>query len=242
VGATGIDETKGVASKWHGSSSSADEAYGDFVAENLIGVNHAHFFCFKLDLDIDGVNNSFETVMLKKVRNGQALRKSMWVAIPRIEKREADAKLNEDPRQPALWRVVNPNVNDAEGYPVGYELIPAPRTADLLDPDDYPRKRAGFADYQLWVTPYTAEQAAAGRYPNQSHGGDGLPAWTRENRSIENTDLVLWYTIGFNHMPAPEDWPILPTMWHEFELRPRGFFDHNPVIDLPAPSIQNAAR
>jgi primary-amine oxidase len=205
-------------------------------------VNHAHFFCFKLDLDIDGVRNSFETVNLKKIRDERSLRKSMWVAQPTIAQRETEAKLNEDPRDPTLWRIVNPNVTDAMGYPVGYELVPAPRTADLLDPDDYPRKRAGFADYQLWVTPYTEEQAAAGPYPNQSHGGEGLPAWTRENLPIENTDLVLWYTIGFNHAPVTEDWPILPTMWHEFALRPRGFFAHSPVIDLPAPSTQSASK
>jgi primary-amine oxidase len=236
VGATGIDETKGEVSRHHSGSSGADDAYGNFIADNLVGVNHDHFFCFKLDVDVDGTRNSFETVGLKKIRDEHALRKSMWVSRAGIVKREADAKLNIDPKNPALWRVVNPNVSDAMGYPVGYELIPAPQTSDLLDADDYPRKRAGFADYQLWVTPYTTEQTAAGRYPNQSHGGDGLPAWTRENRSIENTDLVLWYTIGFDHLPVTEDWPILPTMWHEFELRPRGFFAHSPVIDLPAPA------
>ena len=90
------------------------------------------------------------------------------------------------------------------GDPVSYELIPQHNVTDLLDADDYPRKRAGFADYQLWVTPYTREQAAAGVYPNQSSGGDGLPAWTRQNHSIENTDLVLWYTLGFHHTPVSE--------------------------------------
>jgi primary-amine oxidase len=242
VGATGIDETKGVVSKRHGSKSAADEKYGTFIADNLVGVNHVHYFCFKLDLDIDGARNSFETVSLKKIRDEHALRKSMWIAQPRIAQREAEAKLNEDPRAPTLWQIINPNVTDAMGYPVAYELVPAPQTPDLLDPDDYPRKRAAFADYQLWVTPYTAEQAAAGLYPNQSHGGEGLPAWTRENRSIEDTDLVLWYTIGFNHLPVSEDWPILPTVWHEFALRPRGFFARNPVIDLPAPSTESAAK
>jgi primary-amine oxidase len=126
-------------------------------------------------------------------------------------------------------------MSNAMGDPVSYELIPGHNISDLLDPDDYPRRRAGFADYQLWVTPYTAEQAAAGLYPNQSKGGDGLPAWTSHNRSIENTDLVLWYTLGFHHSPVSEDWPVLPTMWHEFYLRPRGFFSSSPVLDVPAP-------
>jgi len=243
VGATGIDETKGVASKNYAARQGSDGAYGTFIADNLVGVNHDHFFCFKLDLDIDGVNNSFETVRLKKVRLGkESLRKSVWAAQPKIARLESEAKLNEDMHAPSLWRVINPKVLDPMGYPVAYELIPGHNADDLLDPDDYPRRRAGFADYQLWVTPYTAQQAAAGMYPNQSKGADGLPAWTKQNRSIEHTDLVLWYTIGFHHAPVSEDWPVLPTMWHEFYLRPRGFFARSPVIDLPAPKLEGAQQ
>jgi primary-amine oxidase len=242
VGATGIDEVKGVASKNYASAHGSDADYGEFVADNLVGVNHDHFFCYKLDLDVDGTSNSFEKVQLKKIRLDQSSpRKSLWIAQPEIAKFEADAKLNEDMHQPTLWRVINPGVNDAVGYPVSYELMPGHNASDMLDADDYPRMRAGFADYQLWVTPYTAEQTAAGLYPNQSKGGDGLPAWTKANRSIENTDVVLWYTIGFHHTPVPEDWPVLPTMEHEFYLRPRGFFSRSPVIDLPAPK-EDAAK
>jgi primary-amine oxidase len=236
VGSTGIDEVKGVASRNSNARSGSDGDYGTFVADNLIGVNHDHFFCFKLDLDVDGTNNSFETVRLKKIGlKTESPRKSFWVTQPKIAEVESEAKLNEDMHEPALWRVINPNVSNTMGDPVSYELIPQHNINDLLDPDDYPRRRAGFADYQLWVTPYTPEQAAAGAYPNQSKGGDGLPAWTKQNRSIGNTDLVLWYTIGFHHTPVSEDWPVLPTMWHEFYLRPRGFFSRSPVIDLPAP-------
>jgi primary-amine oxidase len=179
VGATGIDEVKGVASKNYASGSDRDGRYGTYIADNTVGVNHDHFFCFKLDLDVDGTNNSFETVQLKKIRQGNSsLRKSLWVAQPKIAEVESEARLNEDMHEPALWRVINPNAIDSSGYPVSYELVPAHAASDMLDPDDYPRRRAGFADYQLWVTPYTPEPAAAGLYPNQSRGGDGLPAWT----------------------------------------------------------------
>ncbi|HUN98633.1 MAG TPA: primary-amine oxidase [Bradyrhizobium sp.] len=243
VGATGIDEIKGVASKNYATAQGDDAKYGEFVADNLVGTNHDHFFCFKLDLDIDGTNNTFETVDLKKIRQSdESLRKSYWAAQTKVAKVEADAKLNEDMMEPSLWRVINPDVRDSIGYPVSYELIPGHNASDLLDPDDYPKKRGGFADYQLWVTPYTPQQAAAGMYPNQGKGNDGLPQWTKQNLPIQNTDIVLWYTVGFHHTPVPEDWPVLPTMWHEFFLRPRGFFSRSPVIDLPPPQQDGATQ
>jgi Cu2+-containing amine oxidase len=33
--------------------------------------------------------------------------------------------------------------------------------------------------------------------------------------------------------PRAEDWPVMPTAWHEFELQPVNFFAHNPALDLP---------
>src|SRR5438876_2310903 len=54
VGATGIIETKGVKEKEpsaeHVMLEGKDE-YGHFVGENTVGVNHDHFFSFRLDLD-----------------------------------------------------------------------------------------------------------------------------------------------------------------------------------------------
>jgi len=92
----------------------------------------------------------------------------------------------------------------------------------------------GFIGHHLWVTPYHPdERYAAGAYPNQSRGGDGLPRWTSADRPIENTDIVLWYTLNFHHVVRTEDWPVMSVVWKGFELRPFHFFDRNPAIDLP---------
>jgi len=32
-----------------------------------------------------------------------------------------------------------------------------------------------------------------------SDGNDTLKTWTEEDRSIANTDIVSWYTMGFHH-------------------------------------------
>jgi len=236
VGATGFDETKAVKSRTAAEDSDGqDGLYGRFIAENTVAVDHDHFFSFRLDFDIDGTANSFVRDKLQTKRlPPSSLRKSLWVAEPEIAKTEEQAKIHMSMEHPEVWRVINPSVKNSLGYPVGYELMGGENAMSLLVPEDYPQKRAGFTDYQLWVTPYRDnERYAAGDYPMQSKGGDGLPAWTKANRAIENTDIVLWYTIGFHHVPHAEDWPVMPTIWHEFELRPVNFFDRNPALDLP---------
>jgi Cu2+-containing amine oxidase len=101
--------------------------------------------------------------------------------------------------------------------------------------------RAGFSDYQLWVTPYRDnERYAAGGVPVQSKGGDGLPVWTGANRPIENTDIVVWYTMGFHHVPHSEDWPVLPTLWHEFAPAPGQFLCAQPCARHSQAAVTSA--
>ena len=84
------------------------------------------------------------------------------------------------------------------------------------------------------MTPYRPNEFyASGVAPSGNKGDDGLAAWTKANRPVENTDILLWYTLGFHHVPRAEDWPIMPTMWHEFVIRPYDFFSKNPALDLP---------
>ncbi len=44
---------------------------------------------------------------------------------------------------------------------------------------------------------------------------------------------VVWHTFGMTHIPRPEDWPVMPVDVNGFVLRPVGFFDRNPTLDIP---------
>lgn len=53
------------------------------------------------------------------------------------------------------------------------------------------------------------------------------------SESIDNTDVVLWHTFGVTHIPAPEDFPVMPAEPITLLLRPRNFFSNNPAMDVP---------
>jgi primary-amine oxidase len=244
MGATGIDQVETVSEESavasdassggsNGSGSRLDR-YGRFVAPYQVAVNHSHFFNFRLDFDIDGERNTLLVDRLETERLPESNpRRSVWRVNSLEATREADAKRMPDMGKPEFWRVVNPSGLGPLGYPAGY-MLEGHGAMTLLSDDDYMRRRAGFTDFTLWATPYSpAELFAAGDYPTASVAGQGLPEWTRQNRAIANTDIVLWYTIGFHHVARPEDWPILPFEMHGFDIKPSAFFRRNPSIDLP---------
>jgi hypothetical protein len=202
------------------------DAFGRFVDKRMVAINHDHYFNFRLDLDVDGPQNNFEIDRLVTKRLPESHpRRSLWVCEPVMARTESDAQLNVDHHQnPALWRVLSTKRTNKVGYPSSYQVLPGMSIQTLLTENDYPRRRAGFINHHLWVTPYRPEERfAAGNYPTLSEPGQGLPPWTAANRSIHNTDIVLWYSLGMHHMVRAEDWPVMPVLWHSFELRPLTF-------------------
>lgn len=228
VGATGMDQVKAA------SGTPKDNDYGRLIADKLIGVNHSHFFSFRLDMDVDGEQNALLVDKLQTTTlPASNPRRSVWTVNALAPQREKDAMRMSPMNAPEIWRIVNPNVKNPFGWPVGYE-VEGHGAMSLLTPDDYMRRRAGFVDHTLWVTPYSpTELYAAGDYPSNSVAGEGLPQWTAANRSVANTDVVAWLTLGFHHVPRPEDWPVMPVAWHSFRLVPVGFFARSPAIDIP---------
>ncbi len=232
VGATGIDEVKGVAARDMADPSAApDTATGRLVAPNLAAINHDHFLSFRLDIDVDGqANTLMRQKLVPKRLEGEGGRRSLWTVAETSVSEEGPLSLAHGAAE--VWRIVNPALTNALGQHPGYELRAEHSATSLLAPDDFPQRRAGFSGAPLWVTAYDPKELyAAGPYPNQSRGGDGLPAYVAKHRPVENADIVLWYTMGFHHLPRPEDWPVLPTMWHSVALVPYGFFDHNPSVE-----------
>jgi primary-amine oxidase len=209
--------------------------YGTIVAPDLNALNHQHFFNMRLDLDIDGQPNSVYEVNTHAEPMGETnpYGNAFYAASTLLATEQAAQRIV-DPLAGRYWKIVNPNVHNRLGQPVGYKLIPGDTILPFAHPDSPILKRAGFMTKHLWVTPYHAdERYPAGTYPNQHPGGEGLPKWTQADRAIDNTDVVVWYTFGHHHIPRPEDWPVMPTAYSGFTLKPIGFFAASPALDVP---------
>jgi primary-amine oxidase len=147
---------------------------------------------------------------------------------------EADGQQDYDWSTQRGWKIVNDNVRNGLGTSVGYKLVPSGMFPPLLDRSSPAFRRAEVIGHTLWVTPYHPDERwPCGDFPNLSEQDAGLPVWTARDRSIENTDIVLWYVFGLHHIPRPEDWPVMPVDVVSFWLKPFGFFDRNPALDVP---------
>ena len=215
--------------------------FGTIVAPQTLAAHHQHFLSLRLDMTVDGPRNTVYEVDTEAIPPGPANPLgNAFRPVRRPLRRESEAQRVIEPLRGRHWLVANPSTRNQFGQECGYKLIPGSNVLPFSHPDAPVTQRAAFATRHLWVTPYHPdERYPAGDYPNQHPGGAGLPTWTEADRPIENTDIVLWYTLGSHHITRPEDWPVMPAERVGFTLKPSGFFDHNPALDVaPNPSHQ----
>ncbi|CAH1453727.1 unnamed protein product [Lactuca virosa] len=241
VGLSGILMVKGTSYVNMNQVNQEENLYGTLLSENVIGVIHDHYITFYLDMDIDGPANSFVKVNIKREETtpGESPRHSYIKAVRNTAKTEKDAQVKLKLYDPSEYHIVNPSKRTRVGNPIGYKLVPGGTAASLLDLDDPPQKRGAFTNNQIWVTPYNkSEEWAGGLFTYQSQGEDTLAVWSERDRSIENKDIVMWYTLGFHHVPCQEDFPIMPTVSSSFDLKPVNFYESNPILNIP-PNNEN---
>lgn len=226
---TGIIQTAGMM------PGTRPECGGGLVTPEIYGPTHQHFFNARLHMMLDGEQNSVMETNFSPMATGEA---NPWGTAFKTEatllKTEQEAARQANGQTGRFWKVINPNVKNEVGNPTGYKLVAEHNPAILAQPDSYIGRRAGFARNHVWVTPYNPDEFyGTGKYTNQ-HPGDGLPKYIEQNRSVENTDIVLWHTYGHTHICKPEDFPVMPVEYVGFTLKPNNFFNSNPAMDLPA--------
>ncbi len=229
VRATGIMVTS------HTAAPGSRPANGTLVDQGLYAPFHQHFIVARLDLDVDGPGNTVYVTESRPATPSDDDPHALGLTVTSTPLRtEAEGRQDYDWATQRGWKVVNDNVTNSLGTKTGYKLIPSASFPPLIDPASPAFQRAQVIGHTLWVTPYHEDERwPCGDFPVQAEHDTGLPKWTAANRSIENTDIVLWYVFGLHHITRPEDWPVMPADIVSFWLKPFGFFDRNPALDVP---------
>ncbi|MDI2032730.1 primary-amine oxidase [Saccharopolyspora sp. TS4A08] len=231
VKATGVVFT----SAYPGPGNDTTNPYASQLAPGLGAPFHQHLFSARLDMMVDGHGNSVEEIDVQRVPTGPDNPRGNAFTHTRTPLRsESQAQRLADNRAGRVWHITNPSARNRLGDPVAYALLPEGNPELLADDGSSIQRRATFATRHLWVTRYDPDQRyAAGDFVNQHPGGAGLPAFAAEDRDLDDQDVVVWHTFGLTHFPRPEDWPIMPVDRTGFQLKPVGFFDRNPALDVP---------
>ncbi|WP_428368362.1 primary-amine oxidase [Mycolicibacterium sp.] len=221
-----------------------DNPHATPMAPGLRAPVHQHLFGIRLDMTVDGVANSVDE---ERVERMPVSPQNPWGnAFTRSRRRmrtERQARRIADVNQGTVWRISSADRTNRFGEPTSYVLYPQGKPLLAAADDSYIRPRAEFATHHLWVTRYARDELwAAGYTVNQNAGGAGLPAYVRDDRDIDGTDVVVWHTFGLTHFPRPEDWPVMPVDTAGFVLKPDGFFDRNPTLDVPPSPSANTCH
>jgi primary-amine oxidase len=172
----------------------AERMFGHLVANGVDAPNHQHFFCFRLDFDIDGPQeNTVLELNTESAPRGENNPGGEWFSMTEHPLRtEQEAQRNLNLATNRMWKIVNKKATNALGQLTGYTLLPGENFPPFQAPDSDARLKAGFIGAHLWVTAYSPDEMfASGDYVNLGRKQEGLPAWTKANRPLDGQDIVV---------------------------------------------------
>ena len=214
---------------------------GTLVDTRTYAPFHQHFIVARMDLDIDGPENTVfrSETRIEPISEANPLGLALTQQNTPIETEGFD---DFEWNTQRAWKVVNEKSLNGLGTPVSYKLVPGGAIPSFFDAAAPALQRAQVIGHTVWVTPNDeSERWPCGEFVNQSSVDHGLPEWIQAKRSVRDTDLVLWYVFGIHHITRPEEWPVMPADTVSFWLKPVGFFDRNPSLDVePSPSAHCA--
>ncbi|XPP26367.1 MAG: primary-amine oxidase [Leucobacter sp.] len=222
----------------------APNAFNTEMAPGLLAPVHQHIFSARLDVAVDGEDNTLHEIEAVPIPMGPLNPRGNAFTWSNVQlKDEQGAQRMANGLTSRVWEVRSAHRKNHTGKPTAFWLIPEGKAVLLAQPESSVFARANFATKHLWGTQYAeGEIYPAGMYPSQSSGWQGLPTWTEANRSLDGEDIVLWHQFGPTHFPRTEDWPVMPVDYSGFWLKPHGFLDQNPTMDLPEDARSQDAK
>ncbi|KAI8477680.1 amine oxidase, partial [Branchiostoma belcheri] len=217
----------------------AEAPYGYKMWQSAIGNAHHHVINLKVDMDVGGIENRYETVDFVQTNITNPLYPELYhihtkaQRNPKTTEREAILHYNFD--RPKYYNFYNQEKSNSYGIKKGYRIqINAP-TKELVPRGWGPMRGAAWADYQMAVTRRKESEPASSSLYNQNDPFDPVVDFDRfldDDENIVDQDLVAWVTMGTHHVPHAEDAPVTATAGNQLSLflRPFHFFDEDPSM------------
>ena len=130
--------------------------------------------------------------------------------------------------------MVNADSRNEYAVPRRYALKPIDIGYNSFTPPTSPfYAQAIFSTHPFWATKHDPEeQSAGGKFPRSGIPNQGLPKFIENEESLENKDIVIWYTLGLTHTTRSEEWPIMNVHHAGFYLVPYNFISQNSEMNL----------
>ncbi|KAJ6666652.1 hypothetical protein lerEdw1_020376 [Lerista edwardsae] len=213
--------------------------YGTRLQANLLGNIHTHLVHYKVDLDIAGAGNSFETMDVALENISLPWTADQWLVQPRLERKsylqERQATFPMGRPLPRYFLFNSPSQKNRWGHQRSYR-IQLNSHADRVLPRNWKEEKGiTWSRYHLAVTQHHENEDTSSSLYTQNNPWEptvNFENFVRNNENLENQDLVAWVTVGFLHIPHSEDIPNTSTPGNVvgFYLRPFNFFDEDPSV------------
>ncbi|XP_022786979.1 amiloride-sensitive amine oxidase [copper-containing]-like [Stylophora pistillata] len=200
---------------------------------------HDHLLNYKVDLDVGGRGNSYETIEIgiqniterwfpNRRRVQKVLKRS-------VKKTEMDAAYKFDFERPMYLNFFNNDKTNRMGVKRGYRIQLDNMLKQLYPEDWMITPMMSWSLYQMAVTKYKENETQSSSIYNQNSPTDpqvDFRNYLVDDEPIVNEDLVAWVTIGAMHVPHAEDLPNTATAANSarFFIRPFNYFDEDPSI------------
>ncbi|XP_008156997.2 amiloride-sensitive amine oxidase [copper-containing] [Eptesicus fuscus] len=212
--------------------------HGTRLHTHLIGNMHTHLVHYRVDLDVAGTKNSFQTLGMKLENITNPWSPEHQLVQPTLEQmgypRERQAAFRFGRTLPKYLLFTSPKEN-RWGHQRSYRLQIHSMAEQVLPPGWQEERAITWARYPLAVTKYRESELCSSSIYNQNDPWDPpvvFEEFLRNNENIEEEDLVAWVTVGFLHIPHSEDIPNTATPGNSvgFLLRPFNFFPEDPSV------------
>ncbi|MFC0673620.1 copper amine oxidase [Brachybacterium hainanense] len=195
----------------------SDEEHGSDVGEGEHATSHSHNAVWRVDWALGGADG-MRVEQFDAEPTGEQGEKSpiLTGALTPIEE---PARARWQDRR--WWRVVAPEVQNADGHPISYQI-------DLQKTDSFtftrdqtgaPGHEHGDIGYDVAFT--NADDCQRYAVRNRGGCGDGVLDFVERGAGQPLDDVVSWVAVGFHHVPRDEEQSPMEMHWQGFTLLPR---------------------